>query len=131
MADHVTQLERQRRGIDLDNWVESTWLLAEVGGQIVGRASIRHRLNDRLAFRGGHIGYAVRPVFRRRGYATEILRQSLVIARSYGVDRVLLTCDDDNVASRAVIEACGGVLEQVVAASDSGNGVAFCRYWIS
>lgn len=130
-ADHVQLLERQRRGHDLGVFVEGTWLIADVAGEIVGRASIRHQLNDYLAFRGGHIGFAVRPAFRRRGYATEILRQSLVIARSYGIDRVLVTCDDDNVGSAAVIEACGGVLERVVPVDESDDGVAFRRYWSS
>ncbi len=111
--------------------MESTWLVAEVDGEIVGRTSIRHELNAYLAFHGGHIGYGVRPAFRRRGHATEILRQSLVIARSYGVDRALVTCDDDNIGSAAVIEACGGVLERVVPAVESDDGVAFRRYWIS
>ena len=130
-AEHVARLERQRRGHDLGTLVESTWLLAEVAETIVGRVSIRHTLNEYLAFHGGHIGYGVRPAFRRRGYATEMLRQSLVIARSYGVDRVLVTCDDDNVGSARVIEACGGVLERVVPAAESDDGVAFRRYWIA
>ena len=130
-ADHVQKLERQRRGHDLGGFVEVTWLIADVAGQVVGRASIRHQLNDQLAFRDGHIGFAVRPAFRRQGYATEILRQSLVIARSYGVDRALLTCDDDNVASAGVIEACGGMLERLVPSDEADDGVAFRRYWIS
>jgi predicted acetyltransferase len=129
-AEHVERLERQRRGCDLGDLVEATWLVAEVAGEIVGRTSIRHRLDDSLAFHGGHIGYAVRPAFRRRGHATEILRQSLVIARSFGVERVLVTCDDDNVASAAVIEACGGQLERVVPGHESDTGAAFRRYWI-
>ena len=129
-ADHVERLERQRRGLDLGELVESDWLIAEVAGEMVGRTSIRHELNEYLAFHGGHIGYAVRPAFRRRGYATEILRLSLVIARSYGIDSVLITCDDDNVGSAAVIESCGGLLERVVPARDSDTGVPFRRYWI-
>ena len=68
-------------------------------------------LNDWLRLEGGHIGYGVLPGHRRRGYATEILRQSLVVARAHGVDRVLVTCDDDNAGSAAVIEANGGVLD--------------------
>jgi predicted acetyltransferase len=129
-ADHIQRLERQRCGIDLGDLVEATWLVADVDGRLVGRTSIRHRLNEDLAFHGGHIGYGVRPAFRRRGYGTEILRQSLVIARSYGVVEVLVSCDDHNVASAGVIEACGGRLERVVPADESDTGVAFRRYWI-
>jgi predicted acetyltransferase len=129
-AEHVARLERQRRGRDLGDFVEGTWLVADVGGELVGRVSIRHALNEYLAFHGGHIGYAVRPAHRRRGHAREMLHQSLVIARSYGVERVLVTCDDDNVASAAVIESGGGVLERVVPAAESDDGVAFRRYWI-
>ena len=129
-VDHVQRLERQRRGFDLGDLVEATWLIADVAGEVVGRSSIRHRLNDYLAFHGGHIGYGVRPAFRRRGYASEILRQSLIIARSYDVGDVLVTCDDSNVASARVIERCGGRLERVVPADESDDGVAFRRYWI-
>jgi predicted acetyltransferase len=130
-AEHVQRLERQRRGCDLGDFVEGTWLVADVVGQVVGRASIRHHLNDYLAFHGGHIGYGVRPAFRRRGYASEILRQSLVIARSYGVEQVLVTCDDGNVASARVIESCGGLLERVIPGHESDNGTPFRRYWIT
>jgi predicted acetyltransferase len=89
--------------------VPSTFLLAEDDGEVVGRTSVRHRLNAWLALEGGHIGYGVLAAHRRRGYATEMLRQSLAVARAHGVDRVLLTCDDDNVGSAAVIERCGGL----------------------
>ena len=131
-AEHVQRTIDHRYGRGLPpGFVESSFLVADVGGSIVGRSSIRHVLNDELAHHGGHIGYAVRPGFRRRGYATEILRQSLVIIRSYGVERVLVTCNDDNVASAAVIEACGGVLERVVAPTGPGDRVAFRRYWIA
>jgi predicted acetyltransferase len=111
-ADYVVALDLYRRGLELpEDRVPATFLLAEVAGEVVGRTSIRHELNDALLLDGGHIGYGVLPGHRRRGYAGEILRQSLVIARSYGVDRVLLTCDDDNVSSSAVIEANGGRLD--------------------
>ena len=104
-----------------------TFLVADVAGEIVGRTSIRFTLNAFLAERGGHIGYGVLPQHRRRGYATEILRQSLIIARAAGVGRVLVTCDQDNVGSRTVIESCGGVLDSVVTLDGKPPVL---RFWI-
>jgi predicted acetyltransferase len=60
---------------------------------------------------GGHIGYDIRPSARRRGHATAMLAEALPVAAKLGIDRVLVTCDDDNVGSRKVIEANGGVFE--------------------
>lgn len=126
-ADFVQMYEDHRRGRTLQNgWVESTWLVAIVDGALVGRSSIRFELNAFLRAKGGHIGYAVRPLHRRRGHATEILRQSLVVARAGGVERTLVTCDDGNIGSRRAIEANGGVLEDIV----ESDGVPLRRYWI-
>ncbi len=108
--------------------VPATFLVAEVAGQIVGRISIRHELNDFLRQEGGHIGYAVLPAHRGRGYATEMLRQGLVIASSLGVEQVLVTCDDDNVASSRVIERCGGKLDSTAMGRDGSTLIR--RYWI-
>ena len=84
-----------------DGLVPSAFLLAEVDGELVGRVSVRFALNDYLAAQGGHIGYGVRPAFRGRGYATEILRQAIALARTEGVERILVVCDDDNAGSSA------------------------------
>jgi predicted acetyltransferase len=81
------------------------------GEEYVGRMSIRHELNDWLRELGGHIGYDVRRSRRGEGHATAMLAAALPIAHDLGVDPALLTCDDDNVASRIVIERNGGVLE--------------------
>jgi predicted acetyltransferase len=113
-ASYVSQHEHHRRGLAVpEGWVPSTFLIAEVAGNLVGRVSIRHELNEFLTDVGGHIGYAVRPLYRGRGLATEILRQALVIARAEGVNEVLVTCDEGNIASARVIEKLGGRLEDV------------------
>ena len=96
---------------------------------LVGRTLIRHRLNDFLLAAGGHIGYAVLPAFRRRGLATAILTQSLIVARTYDIGRVLVTCDDGNDASARVITRCGGVLEDIVENPEGGPRKR--RYWIA
>ncbi len=79
----------------------------------LGSISVRHGLTPFLLEVGGHIGYSVRPSARRRGVATQALRLVLPHAAALGVDPALLTCDLDNVASAKVIEANGGVLEDV------------------
>jgi predicted acetyltransferase len=128
-ASYVNMLDEFRRARQLpEPWVPGTFLLAEVHGIVVGRTSIRHELNDYLLLFGGHIGYAVLPEHRRRGYASEILRQSLVVARSFDVARVLLTCDEDNEASARTILRNGGALENVIDNPDSAQRKQ--RYWI-
>jgi predicted acetyltransferase len=109
--------------------VQATFLIADIGGTLAGRVSIRHRLNDWLRLYGGHIGYAVVPELRRQGVATQILRQSLVIVRAFGVDQVLITCRDDNVGSIAVIESCGGEPDPDLPYSPSTPSMR--RYWVS
>jgi len=107
--------------------VATVLLAAEVVREIVGRISIRFALNDFLLASGGHIGYAVRPNFRRRGCASEILRQGVVLLNARGVDPVLVTCDDSNLASAAVIERRGGRLESL----HVEDGARIRRYGIS
>lgn len=108
-AGYLELLERQRRGEDdHPGRVPATFLVAEVDGVLVGRLSIRHELNDHLRREGGHLGYGVRPEFRRRGYATQMLQLGLERLADLGVTTALVTCDDDNVGSIRVIEGCGG-----------------------
>src|SRR4051812_24531991 len=99
-AEYVERLRRWSRGLDLPaNLVPAALLVAVVDGALVGRVSVRFCPDGGVLARVGHVGYAVRPAFRRRGHAGEMLRQALVLARSHAVERVLVTCDGDNPAS--------------------------------
>lgn len=104
----------------------SYWWIVD-GKTYLGAISLRHVLNDKLLEAGGHIGYGVRPSARGRGVATWALGATLDRARERGIDRVLITCDDDNLASAKTIERNGGVLEDT---RDTWLGLAR-RYWIT
>lgn len=125
-SDYLQRVDRYQYGSTAP-WVPAAYLLAEVGGRIVGRTSIRFALDPLLAHEGGHIGYGVIPNERRKGYATQILDQSLKIVFAAGIQRVLITCNVDNEGSATVIQRCGGVFESIVKATD---GSSVCRYWI-
>jgi predicted acetyltransferase len=105
----------------------STFWLAE-DREYLGRVDVRHELTDALRRVGGHVGYLIRPSRRRQGYGTQALAASLPECRALGLDRVLVTCDVDNVASRRIIERNGGVLEDVI--NVPGRPVPTMRWWI-
>ena len=106
-----------------EGWVPQTTLWwVDDDDRYVGRVAIRHRLTEPLLQYGGHIGYDVRSSRRRQGHATAMLAAALPVARSLGIEHALVTCDHDNVASRKVIEANGGV-------PDMPNAVKL-RYWV-
>lgn len=127
-AQWLDTVARDRAGTDLPpGRVPATMLFAVVGDDIVGRVHLRHELTDALLEEGGHIGYGVRPGFRRRGFATQMLRQGLEVALGLGIKRALVTCDDDNPGSVRTIERCGGQLEDTRTRED---GTLTRRYWI-
>jgi len=127
--EYVTLLNAQAQGEKLpEGWVPSVTVFAFVGSEIVGRVQLRMHLNDFLRRVGGQIGYVVLPAFRRRGYAKAMLGQALRLARTLGLRRVLLTCDDDNPASIHTIEGAGGTLEDTVVVGDDMPKKR--RYWI-
>ena len=114
----VTLLEGR---VPADYW----WIVEDE--RYLGAITLRYALNDFLLEQGGHIGYGVRPSARRRGLAGWALGRVLDRARQAGLERVLITCDDDNVASARTIESRGGVLEDVRVVDGDR---ALRRYWV-
>jgi predicted acetyltransferase len=101
---------------------------AVIDGNYVGRLSLRLFLNKMLSRMGGHVGYEVRPSERRKGYASELLRQAIDKARCFGLTRILVTCDETNIPSRRIIEKCGG--EAIKPLDGEGVAPRKLRYWI-
>lgn len=102
--------------------VSCTHLWVVDGDAYVGSVALRHELTDFLLREGGHIGYSTRPSARRRGHASAAVREVLRVAHERGMGRVLITCAEDNLGSRAIIEGVGGAYE------DSQVGTR--RYWV-
>lgn len=96
--------------------------------KIVGMLHIRHYFNAFLEQYGGHIGYSVAPSERRKGYASQMLQLSLPKCKELGIQRVLVTCLDDNEASRRTILKNGGKYESTV--FEPNEGIHLQRYWI-
>lgn len=91
---------------------QSTYWGVLNGETVVGRIVLRHQLTDSLREFGGHVGYEVRPSFRRRGVAKEMLKKLLETPKAKEMARILLTCAPNNEASNRTILANGGVLER-------------------
>ena len=109
-------------------WVPDTTLfcLDKDRNVFVGAINIRHYLNESLLRTGGHIGDGIRPSERGKGYATAMIALALEECKKMGIDRVLMCCDKDNVASAKSIMRNGGVLENEV----EDDGHIEQRYWI-
>lgn len=123
-------LRKETLGIDLaPNRVPHTMLYGFLDGKIIGRVSVRHALNDNLRKRGGHIGYAVAPKYRGKGYAKELTRLALEYCKSLGLTSIMVTCAEDNVPSWKIIEHFGGKLEKTTWDDEDNEMIRI--YWIS
>ena len=111
-----------------NGWVPDTTLfcLDKDRNIFVGAVNIRHYLNEELLKTGGHIGDGIRPSERGKGYATAMIALALDECKKLGINKVLMCCDKDNIASAKTIIHNGGVLENEV----EEDGHATQRYWI-
>jgi predicted acetyltransferase len=127
--EYLARLERARDPEQVPaGWVPGVELWLEDAERIVACVRLRFWLVASLEQEGGHIGYDVRPSFRRRGFGMAALRLALPEARRRGLARVLLTVDADNLASVKIIEGNAGVLSGEALSARTGKSIR--RYWI-
>lgn len=96
--------------------------------KLVGGFVLRYTLNGALFNHGGNIGYFVRPSERKKGYGRKILNLAIKEARDIGLEKVLVTCRNNNIGSIKIIESNGGKYENDY--YDESLGKTFRRYWI-
>jgi predicted acetyltransferase len=126
--EHCKLLEKSETLPD-NTFVESDAYLFVQGKRILGMINCRRRLDNYFSTIGGHIGFSVRPSERGKGYGSKMLAMALYRYRELGFDKVLVTCVSENIASRKIIIANGGVFESTLL--DKSDGSIMERYWIN
>lgn len=132
IEDYAQWLEKIQKDREGDHLAEGKMPATEFLGvrkvdkHVIGMIQIRHKLNEFLFRYSGHIGYSVRPSERKKGYATQMLGLALEESRRMGIEKVLITCDVNNIASEKVIINNGGIFEK----EDVYEGEKIKRYWV-
>lgn len=109
----LAKCENIADGIGLEDWMvpqDVFWLY--IDGKPVGMGKLRHRLTDKLREEGGHMGYAIRPVYRGKGYGKLLIKLMLEKAHEIGIEKALVTVYNDNHASINAALANGGVISR-------------------
>ena len=113
------------------HYVPSYDFFAVDDDKLIGVIHIRVRLTENLLRYGGHIGYGINPKYWNMGYGKKLLKLGLEQYKNLiAEDRILITCDDDNIGSYKIIEANGGILENKIENEDFGEKFLTRRYWI-
>ena len=108
-TDWVEKIQRNASEGD-EQWGKSLLYLCFDNDKLIGLLSIRYELLEKLVEVYGNIGYGVRPSERNKGYATTMLSDALSVCKEKEMDKVLLGCYKDNLASVKTIQKNGGVL---------------------
>jgi predicted acetyltransferase len=129
---YVLKLNDNAKGIGvLEGWVPSyTYWLTNKEDEILGVVRIRTSLDNEFVRKfAGHIGYDIAPLSRRKGYGNNLLKLALQKAAMINLDRVLITCDVDNIGSKRIIESNGGIFESEIFKEEKNKQLR--RYWIA
>ena len=123
--NYLREKSNESKGIDLKpGYVSQTtyWLL--IDDKPVGYSKLRHDLTEKLMHQGGNLGYIIKPTERGKKYGNIILEETIKKAKELGIKELLLTCNQDNGASRKIIENNGGKFHDISPETQK------CRYWI-
>ncbi|MGD1889491.1 MAG: GNAT family N-acetyltransferase [Cyclobacteriaceae bacterium] len=123
----LTEKHAQKKDLP-QGWVPyaTFWLVDE--DEFIGELHFRYVLTNYLRNYGGHIGYTIRPSMRNKGYGKQLLALALPKIQELGYSKVLVTCDETNIASKKIIEANGGAFHQ--ANAQGKNMPQKLLYWI-
>ncbi|NGN96366.1 GNAT family N-acetyltransferase [Grimontia sp. S25] len=130
-SGYIQSLLDESKGINLrEGFVPcSHFWLVDSEQNILGAIRVRHHIdNDFLALECGHIGYDIAPSHRRKGHGTTMLKLALPRAKSLSISKVLITADEDNLASQKIIKANGGQYENTIVGKVNNWRIA--RYWV-
>lgn len=120
--DYLRRMQILAKGenIPADEVPRNTYFLF-CGDKIIGRSEIRRELNEELEIIGGHLGADIRKSERKKGFGALILKLTLEKAKELGLEKILITCDKNNIASAKTIEKCGGIFEKKIMRGKTGT----------
>lgn len=120
----------ERKETTPENLVPATQFLyiRKSDNKLVEMIQIRHYFNHFLELYGEHIGYSVRKSERQKGYAKAMLKSIIPFCKEIGLDNILITCRENNIASEKTILSCGGVYESTVL--EPTSNVKLKRFWL-
>ncbi|MGR5064097.1 GNAT family N-acetyltransferase [Photobacterium sp. DNB22_13_2] len=128
---YIQSLVDESNGVNLpEGYVPCNhYWLVNIDEEIIGVIRVRHNIDTPfLSLEAGHIGYDVAPSHRGQGYGKAMLELALPKACQLGIQKALITADEDNIASRTVIERNGGQFDRII----QGNVFPYpiARYWV-
>lgn len=113
VLERCLNMENEEYSKKFERCQARTFLLIRASdNKIVGTINIRWNLNEKMLQFGGHIGYGIRPTERRKGYNKINLYLGMIEAKKLGLDKVMLDCDVNNIASDKTLKSFGGNLER-------------------